>query len=349
MLPLILLLLFAFAFPQKVYVVERERGSVAVIADGKLKKEIGGLGNTNHATLKFYRNYAYVVSRDGYLSQIDTSSDILLKKVRVGKSTIGFTFCSDGIAVANYSPHTVVLLSPDLKVLKTIRTGSRNVGIKAHGRLLIFSLMDMDEIWAVDCLDFKKVKVVHEAGSMPFDALLSGNRYIVGFFKESSAGILNLKDMSYRKVSFGEKGGQVVFKIPHFGLWGVYENRAYIPAVGDRRLHVVDLDSFRYITSVELPGLPVFVSVSPDGRYLGVNYSGDKEDFFTLIDRRTLRVLETKRLGRRILHFRFSPDGRFVYISSYYENKLKKISIPDLKVLEEIAVPTPSGVFIKGG
>ena len=349
MLHLILLVLIALSFAQKVYVVERERGAVAVVEEGKVKAEIEGLGNTNHATLKFSGSSAYLISRDGYLSKIDTLQDKLLKKVKVGESSIGFTFCGSRVAVANYAPHTVLFLDEDLKLLKEVQTGSRNVGIKSYRDMLVFSLMDRDEVWVLNCTNFKREKSFKNVGSMPFDALISSSRYIVGFFKENAVGVLDLEKMSFKKVTFGREGREVVLKIPHFGLWGVYGRTAYIPGVRERKVHVVDIESFEYLGSVDTVGLPVFVSVSPDGRFIAVNFSGDKEDYLTLIDRETLKVLRTERLGRRILHFRFTEDGRHIYLSSYYENRLKKVSVPELEVLEEVPVPTPSGVFIKGG
>ncbi len=348
MLYLIALLLISFCYAQKIYVVERERGSVAVIENDRVVREISDLGNMNHATLKFMNRYAYVVSRDGFISWIDTEKDTLLSKRKVGDSTIGFTFCGGRVVVANYEPYTVVFLSPELEVLSVLETGSRNVGVKSHREAVLFSLMDKDEIWAVDCGSFSKLRVFRDVGAMPFDALLSGDRYIVGFFKESAVGIVDLSTMEYRKVSFLQKGREVVFKIPHFGTWGIYGSTAYIPAVGERKIHMVDLESFEYIRSIDLPGLPVFVAVSPDGRYIAVNFSGDREDFLTLIERESGKILRTLKLGRRILHFRFTPDSKFIYLSSYYENAVKKISLPDMEIVGELRVPTPSGVFIKG-
>ena len=343
-----ILLLFAFAFAEKIYVVERERGALAVVRDGKLVSEIKGLGDLHHATLKFFEGNAYLVSRDGYISKIDTREDRLIRKVRVGDSTIGFTFCDGKVVVANYAPHTVIFLSPYLEILRSIKTGSRNVGIKSSGNLLLFALMDRDEVWAVDCRNYSKVKVFNNVGDMPFDAFLGGERYVVGFFRESSVGVVDLKTLSYRKVKFSSAKGEVVFKVPHFGLWGVFGSTAYIPAVGERGVHVVDLRDFRYKEKIKLPGLPVFVEVSPDGRFLAVNYSGDMEDFLTIVDRDKGSIVRTRRLGRRILHFRFTPDGKFIYLSSYYESKLKKVRVPKLEIVEEVDVPTPSGVFIGG-
>ena len=349
MLYLIALLFSAMVFAQTILVVERERGSVALIDSGGEVHHIGGLGNMNHATIKFFFGHAYVISRDGYISKVSLSQKKLLKKAKVGDSSIGFISCGGKIAVANYSPTTVVFLSPELETLKVFETRSRNVGIKSDGQLLFFSLMDKDKLWVIDCRSLKVVRTFKNVGAMPFDALFSGDRYIVGFFKESSIGVLDTENLVYRKVKFQKGSEEVTFKIPHFGLWGVYGELAYIPAVAQRKIHVVNIKTFRYIGSVELPGLPVFVAVSPDGKYIGVNFSGDKEDFFSLFDRNTLKELKRERLGRRIMHFRFSPDSGYIYLSSYYENKLKKVSVPELDVVREITLPTPSGVFIGGG
>ncbi|NPB06416.1 MAG: NirF protein [Aquificae bacterium] len=344
---LVVLLLFSLAFGT-VFVVERETGRLAVIRNDELVKEIEGLGNLNHATLKFFKGNGYLISRDGWLSLIDPERAELVKKVKVGESTIGINFCLNFVAVANYAPKTVELLSAELKPVKSFETGSRNVGIKGKDRLLLFALMDADEVWAVDCKTQELLKRI-KVGRMPFDALLIDDRYVVGFFKEDGVGIVNLKDLSYRKVSFKAGDKEVVFKIPHFGFWGIKGERAYVPAVGERKLHVINVKNFTYEGFIPLPGLPVFAVVSPDGRFLAVNYSGDMEDYLTLVDLKDEKVFITKRLGRRILHFRFTPGGRHLYLSSYFENKVKKVSVPDLVVEKEISVPTPSGVFIYGG
>ncbi|HIQ30776.1 MAG TPA: hypothetical protein EYH49_01250 [Aquifex aeolicus] len=107
-------------------------------------------------------------------------------------------------------------------------------------------------------------------------------------------GLLSLDTMTYKKVRFRKSAEEIVLKIPHFGLWGVLGDTAYIPAVGERKIHIVSLKDFSYIGSLELPGLPVFAAVSPNGRFLAVNYSGDMEDYLSLIDVRNLHLVETR-------------------------------------------------------
>lgn len=339
---------------EKVYVIERERGSVAVIEGNKLGREIEDLGNLNHATLKFEGGYAYLISRDGFLSKLDTRTDTLIKKVKAGNSGIGFTFCKGLIAVANYDPKEVAIFDSSLEVFERIETGSRNVGIKCWDNLLVFSLMDKDEIWVYK-IESREIegknkislfKAISPAGKMPFDALISEDIYITGFFNERGIGILKLKDMTYHKTLFKGREGEVVFKIPHFGSWGVLKDRAYVPAVGERKLHVIGIKNFSYLDSIELIGLPVFAVSSPDMKYIAVNYSGDKEDFVTVIDSQNNKPVKNIKVGGRVMHLRFSEETKTLYVSSYFQNTVKAFDVNTWTLVTEIPVPTPSGIFV---
>ncbi len=342
---ILLFLLYTQAFSEKLYVVERERGSIAIIEDGKIKGKVEDLGNLNHATVKFKDGYAYVISRDGWLSKIDLKEDRLLKKAKVGESSIGFDFSNGYIAVANYSPKNVVFLDENLEIKKVLETDSRNVGVKGFSGLFVFSLMDKDQIWVVSSKG-DKVKVLENVGSMPFDALLYKDKYVVGFFNEKGVGLLSLKEFSYGRIPFKANQDEIVFKIPHFGLWGIRGNLAYIPAVGERKVYVLDLESFEIKKHFDLEGLPVFAVVSPDGRYLAVNYSGDKEDFVSIIDLEKSALIKSLPVGKRVMHLRFSMDSGALYLSSYFESKVKALKVPQLDLLWEISVPYPSGVFL---
>lgn len=62
----------AASLAEKLYVVERGRGKVAVIQEQQRTHEIGDLGKLHHATIKFWNGFAFIISRDGWLSRIDT-------------------------------------------------------------------------------------------------------------------------------------------------------------------------------------------------------------------------------------------------------------------------------------
>ncbi len=115
---------------ETVYVVERERGGLAIIEDEKWVGEIAGLGDTSHTTVKFSEGYGYAISRDGYISQINPKTHKIVRKVKVGNSGIGLNFVGDYIAVANYDPPTVVILDQKLNPVKTVRPAPEMSGSK---------------------------------------------------------------------------------------------------------------------------------------------------------------------------------------------------------------------------
>lgn len=347
MLPLILILFALISYgTERIFVVERETSSLTVIEEGKRVGKVLNLGNLNHATLKFRDGRGYVLSRDGVLTSFDPVSLKVLKKLRLANSSVGFTFCSEYIAVANYDPPSLAFADFNLKESKVIPLGSRAVGVKARGGLLFYLLMEENAIGVLDCNSLKEKAIVKEAGNLPFDALLTGNVYVAGFFGDRAIGILRTTDLHYKRIDLpaGRKG--VPLKVPHLGFWGVVGGRAYIPAVGEKMLYVMDLSEGGVVGSINLKGNPVFAVVSPGGRWLAVNYSGAEEDYISLIDLSDPSRRRTKKAGRRITHLRFSRSGSTLYVSSYYENTVKALSVPDLRLLWEVGVSGPSGIFI---
>lgn len=332
---------------EKLYIVERDRSRLSVLEGGKKIGKIEGLGKLHHATVKFHRGFGYIISRDGILSKIHLGENRVVKQQKVGKSSIGLTFWKGWILVANYDPGTVVILTEELKIRKTVHTNSRTVGIKVWNDKILFALMDKDELWVLDgARNFEVFKTFQNVGKMPFDALLAGDVYILGFFKDPSLGVLDLKTFQLKKIFLKNDAGEVIFKIPHFGLWGRAGNRVFIPASKEKKIYFLSLEDLKLKGSIELSGFPVFAVVSPNKNLLAVNYSGPRENFLTLINLNTLKVQKTFSGGKRILHFRFSQKGEILYLSSYYENLVKIYSLSSGEWKEKIKVATPSGVFL---
>jgi protein NirF len=331
---------------EKIYVVEREREALFSIENGK-EKIINELGNLNHATMKFKGNFGYLLARDGFVSKIDTKTNSLVKKVKIGKSGIGITFINDLIAVVNYAPNSVVILDLDLNMVTTIETNSRNVGIKTYKNLLVFSLMDLNQIWVLDSSKkFEIIKKFENVGNLPFDALIKEDRYVVGFFNEAAVGILNLSEMNYKKIALKDKENNLVYKVPHFGYWGVVDNRAIVPIVAEKKLLVLDLKNLNPISEIKLNGNPVFATLSPDKSELVVNYSGDYENYISIVDIKTNEVKRNIEIGKRVMHVRYSQKSDNLYLTSYFDNSLKIIDSKKWNVLASYKVATPSGIFL---
>ena len=341
---------------EKIYVIEREKSKLTIIKENSNINKIKNIGNLNHATIKFNKNKAFLLSRNGYLSKLNIKNDKLIKKIKVGNSSIGFSFFKNKILISNYDPKTISIVNKNLYLIKEIITNSKNVGIKKFNKYIIFSLMDKNELWIINSKkNFTINKKIKNIGQMPFDALIYKTKYIIGLFKENSIGFFQFENEKYKKIKLKTiTKNQNITKIPHFGSWGINnkKNIAYIPSSTENKINIVDLNKIKNINNITLIGLPIFISLSKNNKYICINYSGPKENFLTLIKIKNQykNKIEYKinnlKIGNKILHTRFSQDCKKIYFSSYNENLLKILNIKNKKIKKTIKVKTPSGIFI---
>ncbi len=334
-----------YALAGRYYVVERAAGSLGIITNNKLTGEIKNLGNGTHIIIYFGKHYGYALSRNGYLSKIDPGTGRVILQKRVSKDTVDFCLSGKYIAVASYVPEDVIVLNKNLKVLKTIKTGDKNIGIEFYKNYLIFELMNKDRILALNTADnFKIVKTVNNIGKMPIDALIYKGFYLSSFLLGQKFGMLNLNNFTYRIIRYGKKG-KFTHQIPHYGIYSVDNDKAYIPAVGEKKLEVVDLKTGNLTGSVNLPGFPIFIIFSPDRKIIAINYSGGAHDYLTLINAGNLHVVKNLKAGRRVMFMSFSRGSGHIYVSDYYGNSVNVFNTRNGKEVFKIPVQSPSGIF----
>lgn len=333
-------------FASKYYVVERAGGSLGVISHGRLTGSIKNIGNGTHVIVYFGNRYGYAISRNGYLSKIDPATGKIVLQKKISKDTVDFCLSKNLIAVADYKPKNIVILNKEFKILKTIYTGSRNIGVEFYKNYIIFELMDKNQIWVVNLNNFKIIKKVRQIGKFPIDALVSGHDYIAAFLIGQKFGVLNLKNFKYRIVDYGEKGS-FPRQIPHYGIYSIFNGGAYIPAVGEKKIVVVSLKTEREIRSVNLIGYPIFIIFSPNRKTIAVNYSGSADNYLTLIDidAKGLKVIKNIKAGRRIMFMAFSGNSRLIYASDYFGNSVNVFNAHTGKEVAVIPVRSPSGIF----
>jgi protein NirF len=337
---------------EKYFVVERETDSVAIIEHGLVKAHMENMHNMNHGVIKFDANDGYLISRDGYIVKFDPMSEKKLAEYKTSKSAIGFVIGKNYVAVANYDDKSVDILTRDLKPIDKIKTGSKNVGIKVYKDMLKFAQMDNDKVtvlkdknYGKDKPDFKIFKEF-KVGKMPFDAMIENNTYIVGFFLSKAFGVIDLNSMKYSQIKITAKGNKPVLKVPHFGFWSLSEDKTFIPAVGDNKVLVYD-KNFKFIQNIEVKGLPVFTSLSPDKKHLAVTYSGKDFPTIQIIDTKTLKILKTFKFEGKVLHVRWSNLDKYLYVSVNDTNQVNVINTDEWFLEREIfQVKHPSGIFI---
>ncbi len=332
---------------EKVFVVQRANSSLAIIKDHKLKNEIKNLHDLSHGVVKFYENDGYLITRDGFIIKFDPIDEKVIKEYKTSKSAIGFVVDKEFIAVANYENKSVNILDRDLNPLQTFNTDSKNVGIKIYKEYLIFSLMDKDEIWVLkkDGQKFKVYKKFKDVGVAPFDAMITRDKYIVGFFKSPHFGVVDLKDMSYKKIDLLQDDKKPVLKVPHFGFWSISKDKIFIPAVGENKIFVFSKE-FEFIKSIKTLGLAVFTSLSPNEDKMCITFSGKDFPTIQILDTKELKIIKTLKHSGKILHIRWSKNEPILYVSNNSDSKVILYDTNSWKIKTKIAVKKPSGIFI---
>jgi len=338
---------------EKFFVVERESSSVAVIEDGLPRRHMHNMHNMNHGVMKFYGNDAYLISRDGYIMRFDPRTEKMLAEYKTSKSAIGFVINKNYVAVANYDDKSVDILSRDLKPTQKIKTNSRNVGIKIYKNYLVFSEMDNDAIAVYEDKNkgkgkpnFVLKKEFKNVGVMPFDAMIKDDKFIAGFFQSPWFGVVDLTNLTYKKIDILQGERKPVLKVPHFGFWSISNKNVFIPAVGDNKV-LAYTPNFKFVKAITTEGLPVFTSLSPDQRYLAVTFSGKKFPVIQIIDTKTLKVIKRFEFDGKVLHLRWSTEKPNLYISVNDSNKVAVINTKKWYLSREIlTIKKPSGIFL---
>lgn len=350
-------------------VVERATGSVQLVNQAKRAGvgRIQGLGDLSHASIVYSRDarYAYVFGRDGGLSKIDVVAQRTVARTVQAGNSIGGAMSGDGrlVAVANYEPGgikvfdaaTLELLSEIPSTYGTEGKRAKVVGIAdAPGNRFVFSLYDADEIWVADLSDPRNpsVRKFRDVGRQPYDALITpdGRYYIAGLFGEDGLVLLDMQnlDAGAKRILDGYGRGREplpVYKMPHLRGWAMAGDYAFLPAIGRYEVLVVDRRTWQQLATIPVQGQPVFVMARPDGRQVWVNFAFPRNGVVQVIDVPTLKLVETLRPGKTVLHMEFTARGDEVWISARDDDRVVVYNTERFQKLAELPARSPSGIF----
>lgn len=354
--------------------IERADGRVKIInsTDKQVESTVAGLGDLSHASIVFSRDerFAYVFGRDGGLTKVDLIHQKIDKRVLQGGNAIGGAISQDGryVAVSNYVPGGVKIFDSETLELKfdipatkltngrnsKSGTNSKTVGlVDAPGNKFVFSLFDTHEIWVADIsagnLSLTKFT---DVGKQPYDALISpdGRYYIAGLFGEDGMALLDLWNMEKgpRKIlpNYGRgEEKRPVYKMPHLEGWAMAGDLAFVPAVGQHKVLVVDTNNWKQVGEIPVLGQPVFVMSQPDHKQIWVNFAFPDNAYLQVIDAQTQKVIKKLNPGKAVLHMEFTPRGEHVWMSARDDNKVKVFDTSNFEELESMDADSPSGIF----
>ena len=349
-------------------VVQRASGQLLVVEHSNNTRlaEIDGLGDLSHASVVFSRDqrFAYVFGRDGGLTKIDILTGSIVKRVMQSGNSIGGAISQDGklVAVSNYEPGGVRVFDADtLDLVADISAEyapgkvSKTVGlVDAPGNRFVFSLYEGDQIWIADMTDPQRpaIKRFEDIGKAPYDALITsdGRYYIAGLFGEDSLALLDLwhPEQGVRKILKGYARHDEklpVYKMPHLEGWAMAGDEAFLPAVGQHKVLVMNAKTWQQEAGIEVHGQPVFVMARPDGRQVWVNFAFPDNDRVQVIDVASRKIIKTLKPGKAVLHMEFTPRGEHVWLSVRDDNRIEVYDTQSLNKLAELPASKPSGIF----
>ncbi len=344
------------ADPKNLFVVVEAGDHHATILDGDRFEPLARFPTrfALHGGPKFSPDgrYVFFMSRDGWVSKYDLWTLTMLAEIRAGINARNIAISRDGkhIAVANYLPHTLVMLSAeDLSVEKIfdVRDKKGNPSrvsavYQARPRdSFIAALKDVPEIWEI-ATDPNAPPVYsgfvhsHEKGMV--EALPSSQGLFALRRIETPEPLDDFFfDPPYRNLIGSAREGRAVVVslvvghdikrldmpgLPHLGsgiAWN-WNGRPVMatPLLKAGRINVLDMQDWSLLKSIDTPGPGFFMRSHENSPYAWTDsMMGGKKDTLSIIDKRTLEIVRsvTPEPGKIAAHVEFDKDGRHALVS----------------------------------
>jgi mono/diheme cytochrome c family protein/DNA-binding beta-propeller fold protein YncE len=328
--------------------------------------------------------YVFFMSRDGWVTKFDLWTLTELGEVRAGINSRNIAISKDGrhLAVANYLPHTLVILSTaDLSVEKIFPIADRDgtssrvsaVYQAPQRDSFIAALKDVPEVW----------EIATDPDAPPvYEGLVHSNEKGMVEALASSEGLFALRriavpepiddfffDPTYRNLIGSMRSGDTAMVVnltvgrdiarialpglPHLGsgISWTYKGRTVMatPHLKEAKVSIVDLSDWSVIKTLDTLGPGFFARSHKNSDYAWVDvFFGPNRDAMHVIDKRTLEIVKTLRPapGKTVAHVEFDRSGAHALVSVWEDDGA--VIVYDAKTLEEvkrIAMSKPSGKY----
>ncbi|CAM5519158.1 cytochrome D1 domain-containing protein [Thauera mechernichensis] len=277
--------------------------------------------------------YVFFGSRDGWITKFDLWNLKVVAEVRAGINTRNVAASPDGkhVAVANYLPHTLVLLDGDLNLIKTLpamdRDGKQSSRVSAvydatPRQSFIAALKDVGEVWEISY-----TKAVEDIPtSYIHDYTQREGTFIPGY-------------LNPRRTILAEVLDDFFFTQDYSELMGASRE-----GVGQ----VVNLDVRKKIANLPLDGMPHLGSgitwewtdpaAGPDAKPRTVMASTNlKAGEVTVIDMKTWEVIKRIQTRGPGFFLRSHGNSRYAFVDSMMSPEAKHIlQVIDKQTLEVV-------------
>jgi len=315
--------------------------------------------------------FVYFVSRDGWISQYDLFNFKLIAEIRVGINSRNLAMSDDGrvLAVANYLPHTLVLLAAEgLDLLRVVPLTDRSLS-GAEGKeseegqrssrasavytapprhSFVLALKDLPAVWeiAYDSPDFpiRRLQLTEVLDDFFFNQDYTA---LIGAARGGQQGqVINL--VTGQKIADLDLPG-----MPHLGSGITWEQDGQAllatPHLEQGVVSIINMDNWQVLKRIETLGPGFFMRSHDNSPYIWVDvFFGKNKDVMHLIDKKTLTLVKTLRPvpGKTAAHIEFDRYGRYALLSIWEQEGA--VIVYDAKTLQEIKrlpMSKPSGKY----
>lgn len=316
--------------------------------------------------------FAYMASRDGWVSMYDMWSLQMVAEVRAGINTRNIAVSKDGrwVAVGNMVPGDVVVLNAaDLSPHKVIPVVGKDgtpsrvsaVYTAPPRQSFIVALKDIPEVWEIPYVTPKKPYYpgfVHnyEPGMVEAldvqDTAFSVRRIVLDdflddfFFDQNYENLIgaarNGRNGQVVNLVVGRKIAEVgLTGMPHLGsgiTWDWNGRRIMAsPNLKENQITFIDMETWETVKVLETDGPGFFMRSHENSPYAWADvFFGPNRDLVYVIDKKTLEIVKTQKPepGKTAAHIEFTADGRHALLSILEDDGA--LVVYDARTLEEV-------------
>ncbi len=293
--------------------------------------------------------FVYLASRDGWISKFDMYSLQIVAEIRAGINTRNIAVSGDGefVMVANYLPHSLVLLNADnlqpIKIIPVINDKGESSRASAvytaePRKTFIVALKDFKQVWEINyeknppsgfgewVHDYNKESGESEVKKFPIrkinidlflDDFFFDQDYIkiIGASRQGKGRVIDL-DLG-RIVADLDLSG-----MPHLssGITWKYKDKMVLatPDLKKAQISIFDMQSWKIIKRIKTQGSGFFMRSHKNSRYAWADvFFGKHKDKVHIIDKQTLSIVKTLQPieNKTSAHVEFTKDGKYALLS----------------------------------
>ncbi|WP_299921779.1 nitrite reductase [uncultured Pelagimonas sp.] len=338
-----------------------------------------------HGGPKFDPNgrFVFIMSRDGWVQKYDIWALKQVGRVRAGLNSRNIAMSGDGkwLAVANYLPNTLTILSTDDLSVAEVHDVKGKDGTPSRVSAVyqappresfVLALKDVPEIWEVSYskhpdLNYFAGGLAHDwkiEGPVPQDTRFPIRKittpdylddfffdqtyeYVMGASRKGEDGLV-IDLVIGQKVADLELAG-----MPHLGsgiTWQHGDSTVMAtPHLKDATISVIDMGTWKTVKTIPTEGPGFFMRSHKNSKYVWADvFFGPNKDVMHIIDKETLEIVKSMRPvpGATVAHVEFTKDGSHALVSVWEDDgEVLVYDAETLEIVKRLPMRKPSGKY----